>query len=685
MTPANFARLEGFESHEARRKRLGQYFSGLPVSKLLVALAAHPGIKTVIDPMAGKGDMLLASHEILSRCDRLDAVEIDPVAGRACAAALSCLDHVASACTVGSAFSAKTLGRLRVAGYDLVVTNPPYVRYQSQMSGAGASARLPSALEVRNGLRDCLTGLKSLTDNDRKMFLSLAEGYSGLSDLAVPAWILCAALVRPGGTLAMVVPDAWLNRDYAAIVQYLLLRWFRIEFVVEDSHAAWFSDALIRTTLVVARRISRRASANDWTDETYLRIALPSSVADESSLLGRSTLARASRPEVSFAKRARRILSGQVREVCANVSVQRVLIADHATALHAAARNEAWYRQIEPPEMVVSPPRGAVLPPNLTHALPRSAKFTTLAELGVAVGQGLRTGANDFFYVQIIKRGRTTVAVRLSELFDNAEIVAPAACVLPVVRKQSDVPGGSFAVDPRALGGGVLALQSCALPEDAGADYTPLPDGLAAHIRKAAATRIGEGAGGKLIPSLTAVAPNVRKANSKTGAPRRFWYMLPDFAARHRPDVFIARVNSDQPRAILNPGRAALVDANFATLWLSSTSTASADLLIAYLNSTLAAALFEHIGSIMGGGALKVEATHLASFPIPVFSATTAKELASLGRKLTSATSKDVGEVRSAIDAIVYATVFSPTSMSKGKRDISAALEAKLAARQHRK
>lgn len=685
MTPASFARLEGFESHEARKKRLGQYFSGLPVSKLLVALAAHPGIKTVIDPMAGKGDMLLASHEILSRCNRLDAVEIDPVAGRACAESLGRLDHVASACILGSAFSAKTLGRLRATGYDLVVTNPPYVRYQSQKSGAGASARLPSALEVRNGLRDCLAGIKSLTDSDRRMFLSLAEGYSGLSDLAVPAWILCAALVRPGGTLAMVVPDAWLNRDYAAIAQYLLLRWFHIEFVVEDSHAAWFSDALIRTTLVVARRIPRRSSANDWSDETYLRIALPSSIADKCSLLGRSTLARASRPEVSFAKRARRVLSGQARELCVNVSVQHVLIADHASALHAAARSEAWYHQVEPPEMAVAPPRGTVLPPNLAHALPRSAKFTTLAELGVAVGQGLRTGANDFFYVQIVKQGRTAATVRLSELFDNAEIVSPTTCVLPVVRRQSDVSAGRFAVDPRTLGGGVLALQSWALPEEAGADYTPLPEELAAHIRRAASTRIGEGVSGKLIPSLTAVAPNVRKANSKTGAPRRFWYMLPDFAARHRPDVFIARVNSDQPRAILNPQRAALVDANFATLWLSSTSTASADLLIAYLNSTLAAALFEHIGSIMGGGALKVEATHLASFPVPAFSPVAAKELAFLGRRLTSAASKDVAEVRSAIDAVVYATVFGQTDRSKGKRDICAALEAKLAARQHRK
>ena len=67
----------------------------------------------------------------------------------------------------------------------------------------------------------------------------------------------------------MVVPEAWLTRDYAAVVQYLLLRWFRIEFIVEDTHAAWFPDAQVKTTLLVARRISRKHSAHDWADEQF--------------------------------------------------------------------------------------------------------------------------------------------------------------------------------------------------------------------------------------------------------------------------------------------------------------------------------------------------------------------------------------------------------------------------------
>ena len=34
----------------------------------------------------------------------------------------------------------------------------------------------------------------------------------------------------------MVVPEAWLSRDYAHPIQYLLLKLFRIRYVVEDAH-----------------------------------------------------------------------------------------------------------------------------------------------------------------------------------------------------------------------------------------------------------------------------------------------------------------------------------------------------------------------------------------------------------------------------------------------------------------
>ena len=47
------------------RKRLGQFFTGLPLGRLLAALSVENGIQTVIDPMSGTGDLLDAIVEAI--------------------------------------------------------------------------------------------------------------------------------------------------------------------------------------------------------------------------------------------------------------------------------------------------------------------------------------------------------------------------------------------------------------------------------------------------------------------------------------------------------------------------------------------------------------------------------------------------------------------------------------------
>jgi len=630
MTPTNFAISEGFDSHEARKKRLGQYFSGSPVSKLLVALASHRPVQRACDPMGGRGDMLVATREVAPACVRTDGIEIDPLAHAEGVAALLS-GGPESTYVLGSAFDANVVRALGGAAYDLVVTNPPYVRYQSQKVGAGQFAKLPSALEVRNGLRQCLQELTTLSEDDRRDFMTLAESYSGLSDLAVPSWILCAALVKPGGTLAMVVPDAWLNRDYATVVKYLLLRWFHLEFIVEDAHAAWFVDAQVKTTLLVARRIPRVATIASWKAETYLHVALPSNLANDASLLGRAGFPAESSPELAFAHLAREVASGTAAQLPGGATWHRVRIADQVAALYRVSRKEPWFERLEQHSGSAHTEQ-FMLPPILAPWFASFRKFTTLGQLGVEVGQGLRTGANAFFYAEVSARQKTLTTVS-SALLVGVTLKVPTTCALPVVRKQSDL-GSTSAVKVDMLGGVVLAFHGWALPEHAGEACTrSLGDDAAQYIRRAAEAKVGY----KLLTTLTAVAPNVRKSNAKTGAPARYWYMLPDFAPRHRPDLFIARVSSESPRVVLNPGRQALVDANFSTLWVNAGARVTAPAVFAYLNSSLAAALFEHTGSVMGGGALKLEATHLRSLPVPVLKPTTWQRLDTLGTELAEA------------------------------------------------
>lgn len=676
MTPAGFASLEGFDSHETRKKRLGQYFSGQPVSRLLVALASHCVVRSVIDPMSGRGDMLTAARGIIATCRRTDGIEIDPLAHSECLASVRAERGFESTCLLGSAFDAATASRLVPEGYDLVATNPPYVRYQSQKAGAGLSAKVPSALEVRNGLRTCLEQLTVLDAEDKAAFLTLAESYSGLSDLAVPSWILCAAMVKPGGTLAMVVPDSWLNRDYASVIRYLLLRWFRIEYIVEDAHAAWFPDAQVKTTLLVARRVPRLASVNAWGDETYLHVTLPSDLANEMSLVGRSAFGTAPQPEHAFAKRARAVLEGKADELVPGAMWQRVRLADQAASIARRAAAESWFAWLEP-HAEAQQGGSYALPSILASWFGAFRNFTTLGELGVEIGQGLRTGANNFFYADTTARSRNTATVRLSKLFGCASLDIPSSCLMPVVRKQTDV-AGLTTVDVVALPGTVLAFHGWALPEHAAeACAQALPPAVSTHVRCAARTAVA----GKAIPDLTAVSPNVRKPNPRTGTPARFWYMLPDFAPRHSPDLFVARVNSETPRVLLNPQRRALVDANFSTLWLRDDSLVTVPAVLAFLNSPIAVALYEYTGAVMGGGALKLEATHLRSLPVPLISDKVWKQLDALGTSLATAPSHIRQAIIQRVNKLLCKEMFGAAGYANKVRDLHLAIQQRQSAR----
>jgi len=143
---------------------------------------------------------------------------------------------------------------------------------------------------------------------------------------------------------------------------------------------------------------------------------------------------------------------------------------------------------------------------------------------------------------------------------------------------------------------------------------------LAAHVRRAATTGLGGDPRAGRIAELTAVRTNARPVSKNGDRPRtpRFWYMLPDLARRHRPDVFVPRVNQLTPVAAMNRIEPIVIDANFSTLWSDDARWTPAAI-CALLRSAWARACMEAIGTPMGGGALKLEATQVRRMPVPVF------------------------------------------------------------------
>ena len=611
-----------------RRKRLGQFFTGIPLAGLLAELAQADKATTIIDPMGGSGDMLVAAHLAGATSARCAVIELDPTAVALIRERPELIDvEVLNR----SAFDPKCYETLGWS-WDLVITNPPYVRYQKSASVELAGVSVPSSAEVQRGLIATIEQNPELSAAARSLLMGSCD-YSGLSDLAVPSWILAASLVRPGGRLALVVPDTWLSRQYTSPVVHILRTLFDLEMVVEDENASWFPDAQVRTTLVIARRVDECKDPL-----AHQRITIPAAAASEESLVG-SAFLEDSLPNRRFAEWVRSdetaVLSNrggiQVRS-----SDGSDLIARAAASMRAVVVGGSI--QPQPAEQV----RAA-----LTAPVP----CQLLSDLQWSVGQGLRTGANDFFYLCAKDDGTVRSAITGERVLHIDQ-----QFLLEAVRRQSDLRAGtalrsaSAATEWRTLVIGDYALRA-----DAKASQYGLIEGDLEHLIRAAATTHHRHHDGPTIPELSAVVVNERKANASSGQSARAWYHLPPLAQRHLPDIFVPRVNAANPIFYMNTTPRKVIDANFSTLWRQDGDGPTTEAMIAFLSSTWTAACLEASATAMGGGALKVEAVHLRHLPVPRFSAAGWRSLNTQGRNLASKGYS--GKVQNSIDKIVESEI----------------------------
>ncbi len=617
-----------------RRKQFGQYFSGIRLGKVLAHLAIERETKTVLDPMAGHGDLLDAAWEVAAEgnvhLERTDGVEIDQAAAEIClsrlAAAPSNDGHRPnSEILYGNAFEQKTLSRLPMSSYDLVITNPPYVRYQGRPDG------IHGARNTRLGLKEVIRSARM--SETQFLWTALADGYSGLADLSVPAWILAGLMVRPGRRLALIVPATWRSRDYGDIIRYLLLRCFELEVVVEDTQPGWFCDALVRTHIIVARRLHERDAVvplgerEHWRSTKWLEIA---PIADnQESLVG---AAFGANPEAALAS----WLKDSPRSPVQGVHLREFDLAQEWMTLQPRIRRRRWYPLTERncqdlPIFSTNPVSTlSLLPEEFREMLPTDASPTelfTLAESGIRVGQGLRTGCNGFFYVTAqggLDQDRELVKV--SPMLGAQTISVPLRVARPALRNQAEL--GTLRqgeLPPSRL----LDLRAWVLPEDSDfvlaaksayalrGESVPrvMNPELATLVRNAALTSLDGSGEGKRIPELSAVSTNVRPSRNSRSTPR-FWYQLPDFAPRHLPQAFVPRVNQRTPLVECNLHPPLIVDANFATFWAPGEEW-SPLAIATLLNTIWCRALMESTGTLLGGGALKLEASHLRQLPLP--------------------------------------------------------------------
>jgi hypothetical protein len=618
--------------------------------------------------MAGTGDMLEATLRFGVQTSNVYGVEIDEDA------AIVCKERLPNGrILVGDSFSLSPYERFGMDSWDVVITNPPYVRYQTMSGDSSNGTDFKNATEVRSSLSRIIETLHHLSAEEKAYFQGIIKGYSGLSDLAVPSWLLCAALVKRGGTLAMVVPESWMNRDYSLSIKYLLLKFFNIRFIVEDINAAWFPDAQVKTNLVVACRTSIHSTPLSRHGEEYSHLRFGA------GLIGKTSLVDNLKYAGSKGLSAVNALALSPSYVAGDgFEVRHIDISDFISEMSVTQGFAKSMRKFEPDGMVANT---TSLPRDVRNAIGVDCapiEIANISDWGFCVGQGLRTGANRFFYAELVGSDAVFDYLKTDSALSKEAVRVSREHSIPVLRYQTDA-NGCYQLSKDMLAHRLLYIRENFFDSN-GMLRNECDKPLAEHIAFAESFPIEIVGKITRLPELSAVKPNIRATTVDGQTVRRHWFMLPTLARRHLPQLCISRVNYKNPRCLMVE-KGVAVDANFSTLWTDDADESRTYAMFALLNSSWVKACLECVASIMGGGALKVEAAHLRQIRLPQPTPNLVSSLSHFGKQLAGADTQNDGDILHGINELTLSSVLGIPDSSKHMDSLHELILGKLNAR----
>jgi len=583
----------------SREKMLGQFFSGNKIANALYDLLGKPNNQCVIDPMCGRGDLLIP----FVSDNTVSGIELDANAY------LQAKDLLPGSSLIvnKNAFDTSVYDDIDQEGFDIVITNPPFIRRETyQKSQDVIEGALPIS-DVITNLQEIAKHFTTLNDEQRDKLFNVLNNISGLADISLLSWILSMIITKLEGNIALVVPNTLISREYSVTVMALFKELFEIEYIVNDVNSAWFEGtAQIQTSLVVAKRSNYVSKSHnilmvDLFKESIGRNSIASFVPKRQTLRG-------------FIKKGK-----GMEGVCEISKISQSNYASPSLLLSETSKLNSFINK-------------------------DSAELITLEDYGIVCGQGFRSGANTFFILQNqdefcvskikgIRLKKNNTFYR--QIIQNQRALGDSYTI------ETENETSSLLVIPRgyASTGDVISISHecfCIL--------SPVPGDIQTYINIATNESVGD----TKIPELSAVKTNSKNKDGIIS----FWYNLPPLTQRHIADVFVPRVNGGQVIARYNP-KHYVVDANFITFWMDTkaeTYGISNSALIALFNSSWFNVLCEESGIVMGGGALKLDSVQIQKFPLPSFSKEDFQQLSDFGNTLISSSIKTSKQTIDLID-----------------------------------
>ena len=172
----------------SEQKLRGAYYTPLQLADAMVELFASQNFSAVLEPSCGDGVFLdsLRKQELFERIQKLTAVEIEPEEAEKVRGRYSDFGQI-EVCTEDFF---DYYDRVRsVERFDLILGNPPYIRYQY------------------------------LTENQRKMQSEILTSHGMKANKLINAWVAfvvaCVQLLSENGKIAFVIPAEILQVAYA--------------------------------------------------------------------------------------------------------------------------------------------------------------------------------------------------------------------------------------------------------------------------------------------------------------------------------------------------------------------------------------------------------------------------------------------------------------------------------------
>jgi SAM-dependent methyltransferase len=243
------------------KKQLGQYFTEDRIGDLLVAFAMRSPKDSVLDPTCGTGGILMRAYAFLkylnpkgTHVERLRLLWGNDISDFP--VELAAVNLFRQEPSVTSEFprvihrdfldlsvgvpvimrparrGSADMIELPLPAMSAIVGNPPYVRRQNIGDWTARPAAYRQKLWRR--FRDQI--------------------HNHQTDYYVFLFLHALRCLRPGGRLAFITSNAWLEAEYGLELQAALLRSYRIIAILESRSEAWFDKARVNTVITVVER-----------------------------------------------------------------------------------------------------------------------------------------------------------------------------------------------------------------------------------------------------------------------------------------------------------------------------------------------------------------------------------------------------------------------------------------------